>query len=126
MIVKLMFEVWKVSPKSNVCVRSKSGIKATRIVLRRARLSLIKKGQWKKKWVAVSISWPQLHKEFIVSWKLYLNLCSLKWLRPSLSLVISLIPLGLRISKQNLGKSFEIKYFFLKVWNTLRNSKTGV
>ena len=29
MIVKLMFEVWKVSPKSNVCVRSKSVIKAT-------------------------------------------------------------------------------------------------
>ena len=71
-----------------------------------------------------SRSWPQLHKGSIVSWKLCLNLCSLKWLRPSLSLVISLIPSGLWIWKKELGEV--CKYFFLKDWNTLRVSKIGV
>ena len=37
----------------------------------------------------------QLYKGLIVSWKLFLNLCSLKWLNPSLNLVINLSPLGL-------------------------------
>ena len=84
-------------------------------MLRRVCLSLIKKGQWRKKWVADSIFWPQLHKGFIVSWKLCLNLCSLKWLRPSLSLVISLIPLGLRISKTEFGEGrMKLSIFSLK------------
>ena len=78
-------------------------------------LSSIKKRQWRKKWVADSISWPQLHKGFIVSWKLCLNLCSLRWLRPSLSLVISLIPLGLRISKTEFGEGrMKLSIFSLK------------
>ena len=42
---------------------------------------------------------------FIVSWKLCLNLWSLKWLRPSLNLVISLIPLGLWPSKKEFRES---------------------
>ena len=50
------------------------------------------------------MSWPQLHKGFIISWKLCLNLCSLKWLRPNLSLVISLNPLGLWQSKKEFGE----------------------
>ena len=79
------------------------------------RLSLIKKGQWRKKWVVDSISWPQLHKGFNVSWKLCLNLCSLRWLKPSLSLVISLIPLGLRISKTEFGEGrMKLSIFSLK------------
>ena len=85
------------------------------IVLRRVRLSLKKKGQWRKKWVVDSISWSQLHKGFNVSWKLCLNLCSLKWLKPSLSLVISLIPLGLRISKTEFGEGrMKLSIFSLK------------
>ena len=84
-------------------------------MLWRVRLSLIKKGQWRKKWVADSMSWPQLNKGCTVSWKPCLNLCSLKWLRPSLSLVISLIPLGLWISKKKIWeRSYEIKHFSLK------------
>ena len=46
-----------------------------------------------------SVEWSsqliQLHNGLIVFWKLYLNLRSLKWLKPSLSLVINLSPLGL-------------------------------
>ena len=61
------------------------------------------------------MSWPQLNKGCTVSWKPCLNLCSLKWLRPSLSLVISLIPLGLWISKKKIWeRSYEIKHFSLK------------
>ena len=85
------------------------------MVLRRLRLSLIKKRQWRKKWVVDSISWLQLHKGFIVSWKLCFNLCSLKWLRPSLSLVISLIPLGLWQSKKEFGEGrMKLSIFSLK------------
>ena len=65
------------------------------IVLRRVYLYFMKKWQWRKKSVADAISLPQLHKELIKSWKLCLNLCPCKWLRPSLSLEIKLIPLGL-------------------------------
>ena len=55
------------------------------------RLSLTNWGQWRRKYT----SSPQLHNGFIVSWNLCLNLCSLKWFNPSLSLVIRKIPLGL-------------------------------
>ena len=95
-------------------------------MLRRVRLSLIKKGQWRKKWVMDSISWPQLHKGFNVSWKLCLNLCSLKWLRPSLSLVISLIPLGLRISKTEFGEGrMKLSIFSLKTEILLKFLRLG-
>ena len=132
MILKLLLEVWDVSPKSNVCVtlqsvKPNSLLLRLRIGLRRVRLSLIKKGQWRKKWAEGSISWPQLHEGFILSWTLCLNSCSLQWLRPSLSLVISFIPLGLWQSKKGIwGISYEIKYFFLKDWNILRVSKVGI
>ena len=86
-----------------------------RIVLRRVLLSLKKNRHWRKRWVVDSISWPQLHKGFNVCWKLSLNLCSLKWLKPSLSLVISLIPLGLRISKTEFGEGrMKLSIFSLK------------
>ena len=42
--------------------------------------------QWKKNWVIYSISFPQLHKGSTESWKLCLNLCSFKWLKPILRL----------------------------------------
>ena len=44
-----------------------------------------------------------LPQEFLIENSL-INLCSLRWLRLSLSLVISLIPLGLRISKTEFGE----------------------
>ena len=41
------------------------------------------------------MSSPQLQIGLRVSWKLCRNLCSRRWLRSNLSLVINLIPLGL-------------------------------
>ena len=99
-----------------ISVQSKSLLSVLCIVLRRVRLSSMKKGQWRKKWMEHSISWPQLHKGFIASWKLCLNSSSLKWLRPSLSLVISLIPLGLWMSKKEFGESYmKVSIFSLKI-----------
>ena len=46
-----------------------------------------------KECLVVSISWPQLQIRFNQSWKLYLNLWSAKWLKPSLILVSSFKPL---------------------------------
>ena len=148
MILKLLPEVWDVLPKSNVCVRSKSVesnslLSRLRIVVKRVRLSLLKKGQWRKKWIVDSISWPQLHKGFNVPWKLCLNLCFLRWLRPSLCLVISLIPLGLQISKTEFRESrmqlsifslkteilslkFKIfKIFFFKIFKTKKTNRSN-
>ena len=42
-----------------------------------------------------STSFPQLHSVFNVYWKPFLNLRSIKWLKPCLSLVIRQIRLGL-------------------------------
>ena len=53
--------------------------------------------------MVVSTSRPQLHNGFKVSWKLCLNLCSRKWLRPTRSLVSNLIPSRLSILKMLLG-----------------------
>ena len=44
-----------------------------------------------------------------------LNLCSLKWLRPSVNLVISLIPLVWQISKTEFGEGrMKLSIFSLK------------
>ena len=48
--------------------------------------------QSRKKWEVDSISRLQEHSGLIVSWKLCLNLCSLRWLKPTRSLVSSFIP----------------------------------
>ena len=52
----------------------------------------VKFWQRRKKWVVDSDSKLQGHNGFIVSWKLWLNLCSLRWLKPKRNLVRSLIP----------------------------------
>ena len=41
------------------------------------------------------VSFPQLQIGLRVSWKLWRNLCSQRWLRPNLNLIIYLILLGL-------------------------------
>ena len=56
-------------------------------------LSLVNNAE--KKWVVDSIPWQQLDKGAKNSWKLCLNLCSLKWVKPKRSHVISLIVLEL-------------------------------
>ena len=75
-----------------------------------------KLGLWRKTCVFVSISLPQLHNEFTVSWEQCLNLWSRRWLRPSRNLVRSLIPYGLWILKILLAEG-RIKFskFFLKI-----------
>ena len=64
------------------------------MVLRRVRLSIINVCQLQRKCVVNSISKPQPQNGFKESWKLCLNLCSRKWLKPSCSLVINLVPLA--------------------------------
>ena len=69
---------------------------------------------WEKKWVVDSVPWPQLHTGFEDFWKLCLNLCSLKWLKPRRRCVISLIPLGLWQLYTELAASLiNWKIFFL-------------
>ena len=46
-------------------------------------LGVWKLGQWRKKFVVVSVSLPQSHNGSRVSWKQCLNLWSRRWLRPS-------------------------------------------
>ena len=55
----------------------------------RVYLSLVNNEQYRKKCVVDSIPWPQLHKGFNDFWKLYLNMCFLKWLIPRRSRVTS-------------------------------------
>ena len=50
-------------------------------------------GQWRRKWVVVSISWLQEHIGGVHSWNLCLNLWSPKWLSPSHNLVSNFNPL---------------------------------
>ena len=97
-------------PKRRVLIKTGSQ-RSTRLlsmftrVLTRVRLSIIYVGQWRKCAVD-SISKPQLQNGFKESWKLCLNLCSCKWLKPSRSLVINLIPLGLWQLKRPLEDKF--------------------
>ena len=65
-----------------------------RLLLRVIRIAL-KWWQCRKKWVVDSTSKLQVHKGFRQLSKLWLNLCSLRWLSPSLSLVSNFKPNGL-------------------------------
>ena len=97
MVLKLLLEVLGELLKSNICV------KITMYSAKESASFINKEGTLEEK--VSNRSWPQLNKWFIVSWKLCLNLCSLKWLRPSLSLLISLIPSGLNMKKRIWGSS---------------------
>ena len=65
------------------------------ILFRRVNLSFMKIGQWSRRGVEFSISLPQRQIGLRQSWKLCLNPCSWRWLKPKHNLVNSLIPLGL-------------------------------
>ena len=94
------------------------------IVLRREDQSLLYMGQWNKKFVVDLTSAPHLHDGFSKSWKLCLNLCSRRSLRPRWSLVRNLIPFGLWYSNTLLGEgviNFRIAFLkFPKVSEFLR------
>ena len=110
---ELLFKLWDPLPKSKVCFRtetvlSNNFVTKPLVVLRNVCLLFMKRGQWKKKWI-IDSSRPQLHKGLIRSWKLCLNLCSRKILRPSLSLVMNLDYCS---CKQNLEMVVWIEKFF--------------
>ena len=121
----------------NICIRicikwitakKKSSQKSRRLlsmfsmVLTRVRLSVIYLGQWRRKRAVDSISKPQLQNGFKESWKLCLNLCSRKWLKPSRSLVINLIPLGLWQLKTLLADGLiNFRILFLKILKLLES-----
>ena len=68
-------------------------------LLKRVYLSSLNIGQWGRKCERDSVFKPRLQIGFKQSWKICLNLLSHKWLRPTHSRVISLIPLWLSQSK---------------------------
>ena len=85
-------------------------------VLRRVCLLSWNIGQWRRKWEVDSILEPQLQSGFKQFWKLYLNLCSRKWLNSSRSPVINLISLRLQQLKKLLGLGLiNLRILFLKI-----------
>ena len=87
-------------------------------VLRRVCLLSWNIGQWRRKWEVDSILEPQLQSGFKQFWKLYLNLCSRKWLNSSRSRVINLIPLRLQQLKKLFGLGLiNLRILFLKIPN---------
>ena len=77
----------------------------------------VKKWQCRKKCVVDSVSRVQVHNGFIQLSKLWLNLCSFKWLSPSLNLVRRHAPKGSQISYMGFDKG----WILLSKWflNTL-------
>ena len=68
-------------------------------MFKRVCLWVVKCGQWRKKWTVDSLSFLQQHKGYTESWKLRLNLCSFKWLKPILRRLRSFSPNGLFMLK---------------------------
>ena len=83
-------------------------------------LSFAKNWQHKKKWLVVSVSAPQSHMGLTQSLKLWRNLCSLRWLNCSRSLVSNLTPTGSCIENNHLW--FKEKKFFSIDLNCLIDS----
>ena len=74
----------------------------------------------------VSISRPQLQRGFRLSWKLSLNLCSRRWLGPSLNIVTNLIPFQLWHWEILLGEgNINFKILFLKTLKLAECWKEG-
>ena len=87
------------------------------MIFREVDLSFKKLGQWRRKWPDVSVSLPQLQIGLSESWKLCLNLCSRRWLKPNLNLVNNLTPLGLWQLKTVLPEGrVKFKSVFLKIF----------
>ena len=100
-------------PNSSVSIREDSfvSINLQSIlfrVLRRVILLSSNKGQL--------LSIPQLQRRLMQFWKLWLNLCSRRWLSPRRSRVISLIPLWLYELKKPLGVGLiNLRILLLKI-----------
>ena len=86
------------------------------ILLRRVLLLERKLGQWMRKLHVFLRSQPQVQSGFNVSWMLFLNLCSWRWLSPSQNLVKYLIPFSFWQSSTLFTVGFiNFKIFFLKI-----------
>ena len=72
-------------------------------VYRRDCLSFLKMEQWRKSCLVDSIAFPQLQIWFSESQKLWRNICSRKWFKPTCSLVRWLKPKELGTLKIMLG-----------------------
>ena len=104
------------------------------MVLRRVCLSVIYMGEWRRK-CAVQYPNHNYRMGFKSLWKLCLSLCSHKWLKPSRSLVINLIPLRLWQLKSLLADgliNFRTPFLnilklleFLMLWSNLFHSVTA-
>ena len=82
------------------------------ILLRRVR----KLGQWRRKWLVFSTSQPQIQSGFNASWKLFLNLCSWRWLSPSHNHLKYLIPFRLWQPDMLIAVGLiNFKIFFFKI-----------
>ena len=64
------------------------------ILRRRFCFLLANLEQWRKKWIHVSISRPQTQIRLSASKKLCLNLCYLKWIRPTRRRMTKISPFG--------------------------------
>ena len=118
----LAFKIWKLIsleyyelPNRIVLVIAESGwFKILLSIL--VFLSVRKLGQWWRKWHVFSMLQPQVQTGFNVSWKLFLNLCSWRWLSPSRNLVKYLIPFRLwRPNMLFVVSLINFKIFFLKI-----------
>ena len=63
-------------------------------MFRKVILSFEYVGQWSKKWLDVSMSFPHKQRGLRQPWKLCRNLCSRMWLKPKCNLVIILVAFG--------------------------------
>ena len=67
-------------------------------------------------WTVKKVNAWQMHIGLRVSWKLFLNLCSRRWLRPTLNLVNNWICLGLwQLSTRFWDDHTNFKMLFLKI-----------
>ena len=107
--------LWLVIHKSLCCKISQS----MRLIFSKIGfIAQLQLRQWRRKWLVVSISWPQLQIGFKQSWKLCLNLWSAKWLKPSLILVSSFKPSKSWVEEILFGSgliNFSIR--FLDIWH---------
>ena len=80
--------------------------------------------QCSKKWEVDSISRLQLHKGLIQFWKLWLNLCSLRWLKLSLRWARILSLTGLLIVYTKRCRLLNIKIKFVLLNYCVRKKKS--
>ena len=106
------------------------------ILFKRVCVGEWKLGQRRKKCAIVSVTLPESHNVFRVSWKQCLNLWSQRWLNPGRNFIRSLIPYELRILKILFAqgrikfsrlflKSVQMRSFFWSVFGHFLRSVRG-